>query len=140
MFGVSSLHHIGSGVPTSSPQRANRGEGTGRSRALRSTTRCRWLVHRVCIRPLIQPRYSFVWDASRKLYMEMVAAEGWTAKSVIEVPNVHTLTSKASLLVEIFFKTTAHVMHRNSSHSSYLHRLASGFRLHGPISLLTKVK
>jgi len=59
-----------------------------------------WRRHRKVTSPAFNNEmYSFVWDASRKLYMEMAATEGWTAKDVFEVPSVHTLTSKFAFVI-----------------------------------------
>ncbi|KAH0833227.1 hypothetical protein J3R83DRAFT_12287 [Lanmaoa asiatica] len=63
-----------------------------------------WRKHRRIASPAFNnDTYTFVWDASRKLYAEMSSAEGWATKDVIEVPSVHVLTFKASFFTLIIF-------------------------------------
>ncbi|KAF9243484.1 cytochrome P450 [Melanogaster broomeanus] len=42
---------------------------------------------------------AFVWEASQTLYAEMVSAEGWSSKDVIEVPSIQALTFKFTLII-----------------------------------------
>ncbi|KAF9243485.1 cytochrome P450 [Melanogaster broomeanus] len=43
--------------------------------------------------------YAFEWEASQRLYAEMVSAEGWSSKDVIEVPSIQALTFKFTLVI-----------------------------------------
>ncbi|KAF9234513.1 cytochrome P450 [Melanogaster broomeanus] len=43
--------------------------------------------------------YTFVWEASQKIYADMVSAERWSSKDVIEVPSMQALTFKFTLVI-----------------------------------------
>ncbi|KAF9223689.1 cytochrome P450 [Gyrodon lividus] len=59
-----------------------------------------WRKHRRIASPAFNNEtYAFVWETSQNLYTEMVLAEGWLSKDIIEVPSVQALTSKFTLII-----------------------------------------
>ncbi|KAF8122085.1 cytochrome P450 [Boletus edulis] len=43
--------------------------------------------------------YASVWDASSKLFAEMVSAQGWSSKDVVELPSIYSVMFKFSLAI-----------------------------------------
>lgn len=59
-----------------------------------------WRKHRRIIGPAFNNRlYEMVWSETLDTYREMISAEGWTTKDMMEVPVVQKLTSKLALLL-----------------------------------------
>ena len=67
------------------------GESIGVSWVLRSTTQC--ACPRSSFRPfLLSPRYELVWDATARIYHEMVSHEGWLSAKKAEVVAFQDMT------------------------------------------------
>ncbi|KIJ66894.1 hypothetical protein HYDPIDRAFT_149950 [Hydnomerulius pinastri MD-312] len=59
-----------------------------------------WRKHRRIAGPAFNNEiYTLVWEASRRLYAEMISAEGWASKDVIETPSIQSLTFKFTLII-----------------------------------------
>ncbi|KAG2154041.1 cytochrome P450 [Suillus clintonianus] len=59
-----------------------------------------WRKHRRIAGPAFNnDTYQLVWNASRKVYADMIDCEGWAEKATIDVPRIQTLTTKFTLLI-----------------------------------------
>ncbi|GLB42270.1 putative cytochrome P450 [Lyophyllum shimeji] len=59
-----------------------------------------WRKHRRIMGPAFNNKlYQMVWTETLETYREMIAAEGWSKKDLINVPVVQTLTFKLALLI-----------------------------------------
>ncbi|KAG6371894.1 cytochrome P450 [Boletus reticuloceps] len=54
-----------------------------------------WRKHRMISSPAFNnDTYASVWDASSKLFAEMVSAQGWSSKVVVELPSIYSVMFK----------------------------------------------
>ncbi|KAF8447273.1 cytochrome P450 [Boletus edulis BED1] len=59
-----------------------------------------WRKHRKISSPAFNNEtYASVWDASSKLFAEMVSAQGWSSKDVVELPSIYSVMFKFSLTI-----------------------------------------
>ncbi|KAH7911852.1 cytochrome P450 [Hygrophoropsis aurantiaca] len=65
-----------------------------------STERDMWKKHRRIVGPAFNNEtYALVWASSQNLYADMLTAEGWDDRNMVDVSSVQALTLKFSLII-----------------------------------------
>lgn len=109
------------------------GESTGGSLDLRLiTTRAFYAWFREKPTIICSHSYQLVWNATQKVYSDMIDCEGWAEKGTANVPRIQSLTTKVS----VFVQRSSPRLTTCSSPSSLLPLAASVSRFPGENPLL----